>query len=206
MPTHRSAIIRTISILLLSLAATACSAAVASTAPGPTSGGPTGTASLLSMAPISSAVASSVTPAGITPPPASPASGIPDCSGGQIGRKAFKTGGFDAQLYCGPATASVTASGVTGSIASGWCETNAAGFAVSIGTQLFGSPNVSQEPDLLIILVNPTTGAGSISGVVSHHGFLLTSSPIHFGASKLSGTFSGQGIVGGTVSGSFKCS
>ncbi len=88
----------------------------------------------------------------------------------------------------------------------GWCETTVAGFSVSIGTQLFGSPDVSQEPDLLLILVQPTTGDGPVSGVISHHHYLLTGSPVQIAADKLSGTFSGPGIVGGTVSGSFKCS
>jgi hypothetical protein len=113
--------------------------------------------------------------------------------------------GFQAQHYCGPATASVTVNGATTQISSGWCETNAAGFSVAIGTQLFGSPSASQEPDLLIVLVDPTTGAGPISGVVNHHGFLITASPVVFAANKLSGTFTGPALVGGDVSGSFTC-
>jgi hypothetical protein len=137
--------------------------------------------------------------------PSVAAGGLPDCSGGQIGRKAFTVSGFQAQHYCGPAIASVTVNGATTQISSGWCETNAAGFSVAIGTQLFGSPDVSQEPDLLIVLVDPTTGAGPISGVVNHHGFLITASPVVFAADKLSGTFSGPALVGGDVSGSFTC-
>jgi hypothetical protein len=113
--------------------------------------------------------------------------------------------GFQAQHFCGSANARVTAAGTTAQITSGWCETNSAGFSVSIGTQLFGSPSASQEPDVLIILVDPNTGAGSISGVVGHHHFLLTASPVSFGAGKLSGTFSGTGVVGGAISGSFTC-
>jgi hypothetical protein len=113
--------------------------------------------------------------------------------------------GFEAQRYCGPATASVTVGGATTQFSSGWCETNAAGFSVAIGTQLFGSPDVSQEPDLFIVLVDPTTGDGPISGVANHHGFLLVTPPLTFGPGKTSGTFSGTGVVGGAISGSFTC-
>jgi hypothetical protein len=129
----------------------------------------------------------------------------PNCAGGQIGRQPFTLSGLEAQRYCGPANARVTAAGTTAQITGGWCETNAAGFSVSIGTQVFGSLPASQEPDLLIILVDPTTGAGPISGVVGHQGFLLTTSPVSFGPGKQSGTFSGTGIVGGAISGSFTC-
>lgn len=211
MPASRSVIIRTVSVLLLSLAVTACSAAGAPSAPGATTGVPTATAAAASTTVTASAGAATATPGAGTATPAaasaaaSGVAGIPDCSGGQIGRKAFKMLGFDAQQFCGPATATVTVGGVTGSIASGWCETNLAGFTVSIGTQLFGTPTVAQQPDVLVALVDPTSGAGSISGVISHHGFLLTTGPVHYGPGKLSGTFSGTGIVGGAMSGSFAC-
>ena len=156
---------------------------------------------------VPAATTAAAVPASVAPSvaPSVAAGGVPDCSGGQIGRKAFKVAGFEAQRYCGPATGTVTVSGVTATITSGWCETNSAGFAVTIGTQLFGSPSASLEPDLFLVLVSPTTGAGTISGVIGHKGYLLTTSPVTFAADKRSGTFAGEAIVGGHVSGSFAC-
>jgi hypothetical protein len=205
MTLSRRAFVRISSALILSLVVAACGAAGATTLPGNTPGAPT-------------PAAPAATPAAATPAPASvapslaastaasvAAGGVPDCSGSQIGRKAFTMSGFEAQRYCGPATASVTVGGATTQFSSGWCETNAAGFSVAIGTQLFGSPDVSQEPDLFIVLVDPTTGDGPISGVANHHGFLLVTPPLTFGPGKKSGTFSGTAEVGGAISGSFTC-
>jgi hypothetical protein len=204
MTLSRPVFARISSALILSLVVAACGAAGATTAPASTPGAPAPAAPAAT--PAAASVAVSVAPGlAASTAPSVAAGGLPDCSGGQIGRKAFTVSGFQAQHYCGPATASVTVNGATTQISSGWCETNAAGFSVAIGTQLFGSPDVSQEPDLLIVLVDPTTGAGPISGVVNHHGFLITASPVVFAADKLSGIFSGLALVGGDVSGSFTC-
>jgi hypothetical protein len=204
MTLSRPFFVRVSSALILSLVVAACGAAGATTQPAGTPGAPTPAAAAATPAVASAAPSLAASLAASTAPSVA-AGGLPDCSGGQIGRKAFTMSGFQAQHYCGPATASVTVNGATTQISSGWCETNAAGFSVAIGTQLFGSPDVSQEPDLLIVLVDPTTGAGPISGVANHHGFLITASPVVFAADKLSGTFSGPALVGGDVSGSFTC-
>jgi hypothetical protein len=204
MTLSRPIFVRISSALILSLVVAACGAAGATTQPGNTPGAPTPAAPAATPAAASAAPSLAASLAASTAPSVA-AGGLPDCSGGQIGRKAFTMSGFQAQHYCGPATASVTVNGATTQISSGWCETNAAGFSVAIGTQLFGSPSASQEPDLLIVLVDPTTGAGPISGVVNHHGFLITASPVVFAANKLSGTFTGPALVGGDVSGSFTC-
>ena len=203
MTLSRPILLRTFSALILSLTVAGCGAAGATTQPASTPAPQTPAAATPDSATPAPSLAA--TPAATTAPTAAAAGGLPDCSGGQIGRKAFTMAGFQAQHYCGPATATVTAAGLTVTITSGWCETNAAGFSVSIGTQLFGSPDVSQEPDLLLILVQPTTGDGPVSGTISHHHFLMTGTPVKIAADKLSGTFSGPGIVGGNVSGSFKC-
>jgi len=208
MTLSRPFFVRLSSALILSLVVAACGAAGATTAPASTPGAATPAAPAAT--PAAASVAVSVAPseaASVAPSeaPSVAAGGVPDCSGGQIGRKAFTMSGFQAQRYCGPATASVTVGGATTQFSSGWCETNAAGFSVAIGTQLFGSPDVSQEPDLFIVLVDPTTGDGPISGVANHHGFLLVTPPLTFGPGKKSGTFSGTAEVGGAISGSFTC-
>jgi hypothetical protein len=204
MTLSRPVFARISSALILSLVVAACGAAGATTSPASTPGAPTPAAPAAT--PAAASVAVSVAPSvAASVAPSVAAGGVPDCSGGQIGRKAFTMSGFQAQRYCGPATASVTVGGATTQFSSGWCETNAAGFSVAIGTQLFGSPDVSQEPDLFIVLVDPTTGDGPISGVANHHGFLLVTPPLTFGPGKTSGTFSGTGVVGGAISGSFTC-
>ena len=212
----RPVFVRISSALILSVVVAACGAAGATTPPASTPGAATPAAAAATpvAASVAPTVAASVAPtvAASTAPsvaastaPSVAAGGVPDCSGGQIGRKAFTMSGFEAQRYCGPATASVTVGGATTQFSSGWCETNAAGFSVAIGTQLFGSPDVSQEPDLFNLLGDPTTGDGPISGVANHHGFLLVTPPLTFGPGKTSGTFSGTGVVGGAISGSFTC-
>lgn len=110
-----------------------------------------------------------------------------------------------AHLGGGPATATVTLGSTAVQLTSGWCETNAAGYSVAIGTQLFGSPSPAQEPDMLNILANPTTGSGSIGGVVGHKHWLLIGRSVAFGAGKMSGTFTGSDISGAAVNGSFTC-
>ena len=202
MPLFRHSLLRAVSVLILTLTVAACTAAGATAPAGGASGGPTSTAATATATAIVSQIATVAATANGTAPTTGD---TPNCAGGQTGRQAFTLSGFEAQHFCGPANARVTAAGETAQITSGWCETNAAGFTVSIGTQLFGSPSASLEPDMLIILVNPNTGVGSISGVVDHHHFLLTTSPVSFGAGKQSGTFSGTGIVGGAISGSFTC-
>jgi hypothetical protein len=204
MTLSRPLFVRISSALILSFVVAACGSAGATTPPVSTPGAPTPAAPAATPAAASVAPSLAASLASSTAPSVA-AGGVPDCSGGQIGRKAFTMSGFEAQRYCGPATASVTVGGATTQFSSGWCETNAAGFSVAIGTQLFGSPDVSQEPDLFIVLVDPTTGDGPISGVANHHGFLLVTPPLTFGPGKTSGTFSGTGVVGGAISGSFTC-
>jgi hypothetical protein len=208
MPLLRHALLKSVSVLVLTLTVAACTAAGATTLVGGTPGSPTPTAAAATATetPIVSQVATVAATANGTAPATGGTTGdTPNCAGGQTGRQAFTMSGFQAAHFCGPANARVTAAGMTAQITSGWCETNSAGFSVSIGTQLFGSPSASQEPDVLIILVDPNTGAGSISGVVGHHHFLLTTSPVSFGAGKQSGTFSGTDQAGGAISGSFTC-
>jgi hypothetical protein len=208
MPLLRYAPLKAVSVLVLTLTVAACTAAGATTPVGSTSAGPTSTAAAATATttPIVSQIATVAATANGTVPATGGTTGdTPRCAGGQTGRQTFTLSGFQAAHFCGPANARVTAAGATAQITSGWCETSSAGFAASIGTQVFGSPSASQEPDVLIILVDPTTGAGSISGVVDHHHFLLTASPVSFGAGKMSGTFSGTGVVGGAISGSFTC-
>lgn len=212
MTLSRPVFVRISSALILSLVVAACGSAGATTPPASTPGAPTPAAAAATPAAASAAptVAASAAPSlaaslAASTAPSVAAGGLPDCSGGQTGRKAFTMSGFQAQRYCGPATASVTVGGATTQFSSGWCETNAAGFSVSIGTQLFGSPSASQEPDLFLVLVDPTTGDGPISGVANHHHFLLVTPPLTFGPGKTSGIFSGTGVVGGAISGSFTC-
>lgn len=202
MTLSRPILLRTFSALILSLTVAGCGAAGATTQPASTPAAQTPAA-----ATPDAATPAAATPAAQTPAPSvASGGGNGDCPAGQQGSFQFTLSGFEAHHYCGPATATVTAAGVTAQMSGGWCETNAAGFSVSIGTQLFGSPSASQEPDLLLILVQPTTGDGPVSGTISHHRFLMTGTPVKIAADKLSGTFSGPGIVGGNVSGSFKCS
>jgi hypothetical protein len=133
-------------------------------------------------------------------------SGGSDCPAGLTsGHQKYTLNGLETWHMCGPATATVTVGGATVQISSGSCTTNAAGFAVAVGTQIFGTPDPSTEPDLLVILVDPTTGQGSVSGVASHKHWLFNGG-ISFGAGKLSGTFAGTTLVPGTaIRGSFTC-
>jgi hypothetical protein len=201
----RPVLIRTASAIILSMAVAACSSAGATSAAGGTPGATTATsAPIVTVAPTAPGTTVAATQAATVATPAA-AGGVPDCSGGQIGRKAYRLPGIDAQLYCGPATASMTAGGTTVQVSGGWCETNAAGYTVSIGTQLFGNPDASLEPDLLVVLVDPGTGIGTVSGVVNHHHWLIVGGTIVFAADKKSGTWTGPNVSGGTASGSFTC-
>jgi len=202
MLTSRSVFARTVAPIAVVLMIAACSSGTA-TAPVGVSSAPAQPSAAASAAATDAATAASA--ATTVLPSAAAAGGVPDCAGLQGGHKTFSMAGFEAQRYCGPATGTVTVAGVTTTVTSGWCETNAAGFAVTIGTQLFGSPSASLEPDLFLVLVNPTTAAGPISGVAGHKHWLLTTAPVTFGAGKQSGTFAGTAIVGGQVSGSFTC-
>jgi hypothetical protein len=132
--------------------------------------------------------------------------GAGDCPANLTGGHVkYTLDGFEAWHFCGPATATVTLGSTTVQIASGWCETNAAGYSVAIGTQLFGSPSPTQEPDMLNILADPNTGSGSIGGVVAHKHWLLIGQSVTFGAGKTSGTFTGSDVSGAAVHGSFTC-
>jgi len=138
-------------------------------------------------------------------PSAATGGGTGDCPASLTGGHVkYTLDGFEAWHFCGPATATVTLGSTTVQITSGWCETNAAGYSVAIGTQLFGSPSPTQEPDMLNILADPTTGSGSIGGVVAHKHWLLIGQSVTFGAGKTSGTFAGSD-VSGAVHGSFTC-
>lgn len=136
-----------------------------------------------------------------------PSLGTGECPTDQLsGFQKYILNGFETHNHCGPATASVTLGSKTDQITGGSCATNAAGYSVSIGTQLLGSPTTAQEPDLLIITVNPTTGGGSISSVVAHTHWVLNAHPVVFGTGKLSGTFTGvSALTGAKAHGSFKC-
>jgi hypothetical protein len=197
----RSRLLLAASLVVLSLALTGCGSSAATAQPA--ASGPD--VSAPASAVVSAAPAQSVAVA-TTVPSVAPVGGGSDCPAGlSSGHQKYTLSGFEAWHMCGPATASVTVAGATVTITSGSCTTNAAGYAVAIGTQLFGSPDVSIEPDLLIILVDPTTGSGSISGVAAHKGWLLNGSVV-YGAGKLSGTFTGTTLVPGTaVHGSFTC-
>jgi hypothetical protein len=138
---------------------------------------------------------------------AAPGGGTGDCPSTQLtGFQKLTVEGFEAQHFCGPATATITLGGASVQIASGSCTTLGTVFFVSIGTELFGSPAPAQEPDLLIVNVDSTSGTGSVSGVAGHKHWLLNSHPVAFGPGGHSGTFSGVTLVPGTsVNGSFIC-
>ena len=221
----RYPLFRSVSLVLLGVAMTACSsggggAPPAQTSPLASSALSSAGASAASAQPSGGAVetvaAASFVPGGTGSAPSS-GSGGSTGSGGPSGTGACSTSelsgfqkynldGFEADHFCGPATASITLGGTTVQIAGGSCTTNLAGYYVSIGTELFGSPTPAQQPDLLIILVDPTTGSGTINGVIDHKRWLLNRSPVSFGPGKHSGTFSGTTLVpGSAVHGSFTC-
>jgi hypothetical protein len=200
---------RPVSLVFLSLAVTACSSAGGSAAPA--SNGPQASSVAFATASSAPSVVATETVAAATLAPSTaslaPGGGTGECPTDQLsGFQKYTLDGFEIHHYCGPATASVTLGSTTVQIAGGSCTTNAVGYSVAIGTQLFGSPAAAQEPDLLIITVNPTSGAGSISGVVAHKHWLLNAHPVAFGAGKLSGTFTGvSAFTGVKAHGSFTC-
>jgi hypothetical protein len=137
-----------------------------------------------------------------------PSGGTGDCPAGLTsGHIKYAISGFEAWHFCGPATATVTLGGTTAHITGGSCTVPAPGlYSVSIGTQVFGDPPASVEPDDLIIYIMSADGLTDPGGVVSHTGWLLVGASITFGPNKMSGTFSGTTInPGTTVSGSFTC-
>ena len=196
----RPGLLRPLSLVILGLAMTACSSAGSSAAPATNA---PQVSSAASSAPLS--VATDTAAAASLAPSVAAGGGTGDCAGLTGGHVKYTLDGFEAWHFCGPATASVTLGSTTVQITSGWCETNAAGYSVAIGTQLFGSPSPTQEPDMLNILADPTTGSGSIGGVVAHKHWLLIGQSVTFGAGKTSGTFAGSDVSGAAVHGSFTC-
>jgi len=107
---------------------------------------------------------------------------------------------------CGPATATVTVGGTTAHLSSGSCTTPTADtYQVAIGTQVFGTPPASIEPDFLNIYIVAADGKTDPGGVIDHKHWLIVGATIKFGAGKLSGSFSGNSVGGGAVTGSFTC-
>ena len=205
MQSLRSGILRPISIVLLVLAVTACSSG-ASSAP-PASSGPeasgavsTGSSALAGQTAAATTVAPSVAAS-------APSGGSSACPAGSTGGHAkYTLNGFEAWHMCGPATATVTLGGTTVHISSGFCSVPSPGtWAVAIGTQVFGDPPASVEPDFLNIYIVSADGKTDPGGVVDHKGWLLIGASIAFGPGKMSGTFSGTTRPGTTVTGSFTC-
>jgi hypothetical protein len=196
----RPGLLRPLSLVILGLAMTACSSAGSSAAPATNA---PQVSSAASSAPLPAATG---TTAASLAPSVAAGGGTGDCSASLTGGHVkYTLDGFEAWHFCGPATATVTLGSTTVQITSGWCETNAAGYSVAIGTQLFGSPSPTQEPDMLNILADPTTGSGSIGGVVAHKHWLLIGQSVTFGAGKTSGAFAGSDVSGAAVHGSFTC-
>lgn len=138
---------------------------------------------------------------------ATPEAAAGTCPADQVvGMQQYMVGGFQAQHFCGPATATVTLGTETVAISGGYCHDNDLGFGVSVGTQMLGSPSTDQEPDVLVILVNSVTGRGSIEGIVAHTHWILNSRPLTFGPGRLSGTFSGASVLSRVAAtGTFTC-
>ena len=198
----RPGLLRPLSLVILGLAMAACSSAGSSAAPA-TSAPQVSTAASSTPLPAATDAAAAASLA----PSAATGGGTGDCPASLTGGHVkYTLDGFEAWHFCGPATATVTLGSTTVQITSGWCETNAAGYSVAIGTQLFGSPSPTQEPDMLNILADSTTGSGPIGGVVAHkHWLLLGQSVVTFGAGKTSGAFTGSDVSGAAVHGSFTC-
>jgi hypothetical protein len=195
-------LLRPVSLVLLGLSMAACSSGGSSAAPATAVPQVSPAASAMPLSTVADTIAAA------SPSPSS-ATGVstgecpPTMNGGHV---KYTLAGFEAWHFCGPATATVTLGNTTVHLTSGWCETNLAGYSVSIGTQLFGSPDPTQEPDLLTILANPSSGSGPIGGVVAHkHWLLLGQSVVTFGVGKTSGTFTGSDVLGAAVHGSFTC-
>ena len=197
----RAGLLEPVSLVILAVVMTACSSGGASAAP---ASGAAQLPSTASSAPRAAAATDTIAAASPAPSVAT-GGGTGDCAALTGGHVKYTLDGLEAWHFCGPATATITLGTTTVQLTSGWCETNAAGYSVAIGTQLFGSPSPAQEPDMLNILANPTTGSGSIGGVVAHKHWLLIGRSVAFGAGKLSGTFTGSDISGAAVNGSFTC-
>lgn len=200
----RSGIVRSITIALVVLAVTACGSGAATPAPA-TDAPPTSAVPTVTSAPATETVAAATTTATVA---TAPSGGTGDCPAGLTsGHAKYAISGFEAWHFCGPATATVTLGGVTAHISGGSCTVPAAGlYSVSIGTEVFGDPPASVEPDDLIIYIASADGLTDPGGVVNHTGWLIVGASITFGPNKMSGTFSGTTINPGTnVSGSFTC-
>jgi hypothetical protein len=194
-------LLRPVFLAILGLAMTACSSADSSVTPATSA---PRASSAASSAPLPAATDTAA--AASLAPSLAAGGGTEDCPASLTGGHVkYTLDGFEAWHFCGPATATVTLGSTTVQITSGWCETNAAGYSVAIGTELFGSPSPTQEPDMLNILADPTTGSGSIGGVVAHKHWLLIGQSVTFGAVKTSGTFTGSDVSGAAVRGSFTC-
>jgi hypothetical protein len=196
----RPGLLRPLFLVILGLAIAACSSAGSSAAPATNAPQVSSAASSAPLPVVTGTAVASLAPS------VAAGGGTGDCSASLTGGHVkYTLDGFEAWHFCGPATATVTLGSTTVQITSGWCETNAAGYSVAIGTQLFGSPSPTQEPDMLNILADPTTGSGSIGGVVAHKHWLLIGQSVTFGAGKTSGTFAGSDVSGAAVHGSFTC-
>lgn len=199
----RSGILRPVSLAILGLVMAACSSG--GSAP-PASIGSQPSSALSAAASVAATVAGAATPSAPVTASVAPGGGTGECAAGMLGGHVkYTLSGFEAWHFCGPATGSVTLGGSTITVTSGWCETNAAGYSVAIGTQLFGSPDPSQEPDVLIILVAPTTGVGTISGVVAHKHWAILGGTVAFTSGQHGGTWSGSSVSGAAVHGSYTC-
>ena len=198
----RAGLLGPVSLVILGLVMTACSSGGGSAAP---ASGAAQVPSAASSGPLAAATTDTIAAASPAPSVAT-GGGTGDCAPALTGGHVkYTLAGLEAWHFCGPATAAISLGSTTVQLTSGWCETNAAGYSVAIGTQLFGSPSPAQEPDMLNILANPTTGSGSIGGVVAHKHWLLIGQSVTFGAGKTSGTFTGSDISGAAVTGSFTC-
>ena len=202
---HGSGPYRSVSVALLVVAVAACGSAAGSAAP-PSSGLQ---ASSAASADHSATATQTVAPGISTAAPTSGRSGgAGECPAGLTsGHQKFALEGYEAWRFCGPAPATVTLGGSTVQISGGSCTTPSAGtYSVAIGTELFGDPPASLEPDYLNIYIVSTDGLTDPGGVVDHTGWLLVGTTVTFGPGKQSGTFSGTTINPGTVvSGSFTC-
>jgi hypothetical protein len=198
MRSFRSGRLRLASLVLVALAVTACGSGGASAAPASNAAPASGVPALVS-APAGSQAAVAGSPAS--------SGGSSVCAAGLTsGHMKYTLNGFEAWHMCGPATATVTVGGTTVHISSGSCTTPTADtYAVAIGTQVFGSPPSSIEPDFLNIYIVAADGKTDPGGVVNHAHWLIIGTTINFGGGKLSGTFSGSSVGGGAVTGSFTC-
>jgi hypothetical protein len=195
----RSILVRTVPLLIVGLVLSACGSAAASLPANATSAPPTvGATATATQA--GTAAAPSVAAGG---------GGLPDC-GTVVGSVKFTfTGGFPSERFCGPARATMTMAGATGSFTNGFCETTVLGFYMAVGAQTgdtFKQPPLADQPDVLLVNVYADNGGGPVTGVFHHQTFLLHDvKPVHLAADSKSGTFAGTTLRGVAISGSFTC-